>query len=553
MIDAYDLEAAEKGLISCILQDPELAATARKRLPSGRDFTYPPFAKLYDTVLAMVDANKPVDFISVTEHIRDQGIHELDKIGGPSLISDVFIFVPVTSHFDYYVAKVWERAKLKQLKTKLATIGQEVDSYGQGDEGENITAFFNRAEAEMFTLVQEVGSQQSSGTGLRTTRQSIRDWLQHMHRVIANRGRVLGLTTGIHEIDMTLHGIDDSEGEILVIAGRPGQGKTAMGVSIESHFIEQEYPGLVISAEMSENQYNTRLVLGGCPIDTSKGFTGHFTEEEEQLMAQRATKLAEAKRLICADSYITAADIRTHAQVAKRKYGIRWMLVDHLTLIKPVTAQGIKDERIGIKEVMETLQWCKKELKLGIILLVQMNRDADKSAGKPPVMSDLAGSATIEQLADHICFLYRPSYYYPWYRLPDTHKEAWIREVKPRRERSPQTWSESTEYSDEEGGFYRQDYEEDALLFFRKNRRGPTPDVHCRFRDKYTWYSPRMPVLNSQHPLDQQFKHYAIGGGAGPAPSAESETIKPRATKGTKPTPTHRKPSESLDDIFPES
>lgn len=549
MSEGYDLEAAEKGLLSCIMQDPELAAAARKRLPSGADFSYPPFAKIYDTILSMIDHNRPVDFISITERLRSEGEHTLDKVGGASLISDVFIFVPVTQHFDYYVNIVWERAKLRQLKAKLLSLERDVDAYGKGDETANITQFFNRAEAEMFTLVQEVGNQQSGTSGLRTSRQSIRDWLKHMHRVIANRGRVLGLTTGIHEIDMTLHGIDDSEGEIFVIAGRPGMGKTAAGVSIESHFIDQGFPGLVISAEMSENQYNTRLVLGGCPIDTSKGITGYFSEAEELLMAERTTKIAEANRLVCADSYITAADLRTHAQVAKRKYGIRWMLVDHLTLIKPVTNQGLDNERIGIKEVMESLQWCKKELKLGIILLVQMSRDSDKSAGKPPVMSDLAGSATIEQLADHICFLYRPAYYYPWYRLPDTHKEAWIREVTPRRERNPDQWAQTTSYSDEEGGLFRQDYEEDAIMFFRKNRRGPTPDVHVRFRGEYTWYSSRMPVLNSLHPLDQQFKHYAIGGASGPSSAASGPPVKQRQGrngKGSKQT------SSDLDEVFPD-
>lgn len=552
MNDGYDLEAAEKAVLSCLMNDPELVVAARKRLPSGADFSYPPFAKIYDTILHLADHNKPFDFIAITERLRTEGEHVLAKLGGVALVSSIVSYLPTGAYFDYYAKIVWERSKLRQLKAKLASLERDVDAYGKDDQTVDIAQFFNRAEAQMFTLVQEVGSQQSSGGGLRTTLDSMRDWLQHMHRVIANRGRVLGLTTGIHEIDMTLHGIDDAEGEILVIAGRPGQGKTAMGVSIESHFIEKGYPGLVISAEMSENQYNTRLVLGGCPIDTSKGFTGHFTEGEESLMASRVKMLSEAKRLVCADSYISAADLRTHAQVAKRKYGIRWMLVDHLTLIKPVTAQGQKDERIGIKEVMETLQWCKKELKLGIVLLVQMNRDADKSAGKPPVMSDLAGSATIEQLADHICFLYRPSYYYPWYRLPETHKEAWIREVKARRERNPEQWSEFTEYTEEEGGFYRQDYEEDALLFFRKNRRGPTPDVHVRFRDKYTWYSSRMPVLNSQHPLDQQFKHYAIGGGAGASAAASEDTshVKPRASKASK---GNRSNSETLDDIFPES
>ena len=217
------------------------------------------------------------------------------------------------------------------------------------------------------------------------------------------------------------------------------------------------------------------------------------------------------------------------------------MIIDHLTLIKPVTEAGQKEERIGIKEVMEAVQWIKKELKIVVLLLVQMNRESDRNVGKPPVMADLAGSAAIEQYADHIMFLYRPSYYVPWHRLHENHKEAWIDEIEPRRQRNPDLWATTSPYTKEDGGFHRLDYEQDAIIFVRKNRRGPTPEVHVRFQPEFTWYSTRLPCLNSTHPLDQAMGSYTIAKAKPQQPNGNTP-VKPRAT---------RSPRQSqIDDVF---
>ena len=131
----------------------------------------------------------------------------------------------------------------------------------------------------------------------------------------------------------------------------------------------------------------------------------------------------------------------------------------------------------------------------------------DREHGKAPVLADLAGSAAIEWYADHVVFIHRPPYYTPWARLKDYEQEAWKDLVQPRRQRSPQCWSDGCKY-DEDDGWARQDYEEDAILFIRKNRRGPTPEVHVRYEPEFTRYSSRMPVLNSTNPLDHQIGTY---------------------------------------------
>lgn len=171
--------------------------------------------------------------------------------------------------------------------------------------------------------------------------------------------------------------------------------------------------------------------------------------------------------------------------------------------------------------------------------MVQMDRGKDREHGKPPVLADLAGSAAIEWYADHVIFIHRPPYYVPWQKLSEDAQKAWKELVLPRRDRNPKQWSAGAKYS-EEDGWAREDYEEDAVLFIRKNRRGPTPEVHVRYESEYTRFSSRMPKLNSNDSRDHQ-----IGTWTGSSSRKTGPAAKP-AAKGAK------KAMQSLDDIFPD-
>jgi replicative DNA helicase len=335
--------------------------------------------------------------------------------------------------------------------------------------------------------------------------------VERTEQVIANRGKIMGLETGILELDQTVHGLDDAQGEIVVIAGRPGQGKTAMATTlIHNLAVERGIPGLVFSAEMSSVQLYDRIILGGGGIDTSKAITGMFSREDRDSLNTKAYHVQRAPLLISDGSAISTADIRSQVQVAKRQHGIRWIVVDHLHLIKAVSKRGMKDEREALVEVMETLQFVKKFYKLTVLLMVQLNRETDRNAGKPPVLADLSGSASIEWYADHVWMLHRDPYFYGWHTLSDEKKKGWIDAVQPRRERNPGNWSQGDKYPEEDGGWAREDYEQDAKIYVRKNRRGPTPELHVRFEDWRTWFSSRMPKLNSTDWRDWQFGSYAV-------------------------------------------
>ena len=500
-------DEAEKGVLSAMMQDPERWVLEVRGKLTPDAFYHEGNRTIYAEMLSLVDGNKPLDPVLIGEVLKGKEL--LERCGGAAGIMDIYTFVPSARNAAHYVKVVQDKWLLRQLiheSAKTVDAAQRIGEAGPVDVVEMIT----QAESRIFSLVERSAALGESREGAIIAQAGVDAWVDHLQRTIDNRGKVLGLTTGIHEIDQTLHGIDDGEGEICVIAGRPAMGKTAMAGTIASHLaVDQNVPGLIFSIEMSSNQLYTRLVLGPAGVDTSKAVTGHFSRGDHDAIATQSKKLRASPLLVCASSAVSTADLRAQVQLAKRRHGIRWIMVDHLHLVKSADYRAQADERMRLVEVMETLQYLKKEHKLGIFLLVQMNRDSDKNPGKPPVLADLAGSAAIEQYADHCIFIHREDEYVKWHRLAEDKQKAWQSQIEPRRGRSPALWSDGLKYDEESGGFARQDYEEKAMLFVRKNRRGPTPELQVRYVKEFTKFATRMPSLNSTNPLDWQMGSYS--------------------------------------------
>lgn len=503
-------EEAESGVLSCVLQEPDRLVELRGKLPPEAMY-HATKREIYEVLLAMDGAAPPVpiDPQTVTHHLREMG--KLDGVGGAAVISELFSFVPIPSHFPYFTKIVQDKWRLRQLAHACVENLHDVARFGSEAVDESVAELVSKSEARVFGVLQTVQASGEYSTGPVGAGQGVMKWVEHMTMVTENKGKIMGLTTGILELDQTLHGLDDGEGEICVIAARPGQGKTAMAVCIMDHLgVVKGVPGLVFSAEMSQNQIYSRLILGAAKIDTSKAITGMFSRGDTDEMGLQVRKVQKAPLEISDGSAITTADLRAQVQVAKRQHGIRWIVVDHLHLIKPVSDRGKADPREQLVEVMETLQFIKKYYKVVVFLMVQLNRETDRAAGKPPVLADLSGSAAIEWYADHVLMLHRDAYFAGWHSLSEEKQQAWRDVIAPRRERSPELWSDGRKYSEEDGGAARQDYEELAKVFVRKNRRGPTPEIHLRFEDWRTWFSTRMPKLNSTDPRDWQMGTYAV-------------------------------------------
>lgn len=526
-------DEAEKGVLSAVLNDPEHMPRAQSMLAPDA-FYHHGNRLIWQHLLERHAGNQPLDPVLITTALREQG--KLEEVGGAAGIAELFTFVPSATNFEHY-AKVVQENYLRRETIRI--LAQGIDSAQRLGEASRTDAavveMIGAVESRVFSLVERAQTLGESKEGALPVSAGVADWVDYMERVQASRGKVLGLSTGILELDSNLHGIDDAEGEIVLLAGRPGMGKTALAGSIVNHLaLHEGAPGLVFSIEMSSNQFYSRLILGGAGVDTSKIQTGHFSRSDKDAIAMQLRKLQKSPLYVCASAAVSTADLRAQVQYWKRKAGIRWIMVDHLHLVRSSDPRNNGDERLKLVETMETLQFLKKQHKLGVFVMVQMDRGKDRELGRAPVLADLAGSGAIEWYADHAIFIQRPSYYIPWAKLPENQQEGWKELIAPRRRRNPDQWSDGCKYTDEDG-WARQDYEEDAILYIRKNRRGPTPEVHVRYEAEFTRFSSRMPKLNSDNVLDHQI-------GTWTARTSGAPQAKP-ASKGARSVP-------SMEEVF---
>lgn len=498
---------AERGLLSCFLQSPEELLDDALSTMRPEWFYHSVNRLIYEELISFREqpGRMVMDPVTLNQHFIDKGL--IDKIGGPSTLPELLNFVPTAAHYRYYKSILQDKFLLRSLELACRETIGDIRSYE-----EDPATVITQAEARIFDVLQASQNRGQFSSGVLSAAQAVNAWLEHMHEAQKHMGKIRGLTTGLHDLDRTMWGLDDKEGEIFVIAARPGQGKTAMACGIVEHFGLSGVPTLVFSLEMSLNQILDRIILGMAGIDTGKAQTGMFSHEDSKVIATRTKELAGTNLFFDASSDLSSADLRSKLQTYKRKHGIRAVVLDRLELVSAVTKQGQENERTQLVEVMKTLQWAKKELRLGIYVLMQMSRESDRRAqGAPPVLADLQGSGSPEQFAEHVGFIIRPSYYKSWDKLSEDARKIWIEGHDKARMHNPDRWSDGSKYPgqlDLHGRmvdhYARQDYEEHALLCLRKNRRGATPDIPLRYEAEFTRFSSRTPKLFSNNVAERQ-------------------------------------------------
>jgi replicative DNA helicase len=544
----YDLagpprsDDAEKGVLSCFLQNPEELLTDAQNSMTPEWFHHAGNRMIFEELLFLNQPRSPlvpIELVSVNQHLIDRGL--MDKVGGPSTIATLLDFVPTPAHYTYYKGILQDKFLLRRLDAACRETINQIRTYE-----EDVATVVTQAEARVFDVLQASQQRGQFSTGILSAQQAVTLWMDHMQEAMRHQGQIRGLTTGLHDLDRTMWGLDDREGEIFTIAARPGQGKTALACSIVEYLGTTGVPTLVFSIEMSLNQILDRIILGGLGIDTGKAQTGMFSRGDLDQIRKRTAEIMKMPLFFDGSSDLSSADVRSKLQTMKRKHGIRAVVVDRLELISPVTKLGQENERMALVEAMKTLQWAKKELHLGIYNLMQMSRESDKKPqGAPPLLADLQGSGSPEQFSEHVGFIVRPCYYKPWEKLSPEQQQVWISGHEHVRFRNPERWSDGSKYAEDEKEkehpWAKQDYEEHAVIYLRKNRRGATPEIAMRFEPEFTRFSSRSPSLFSGNPADRQVP--------ADAPEVAPEVSRPRAPRAPLRDP--EAPS-SFDEIFPD-
>ena len=358
---------------------------------------------IFAAIGALINANKPADIITVFERLSAGS----DDCGGMPYLHSLASSVASASGVRRYAEIVRERSILRSL----AAAGDSIATMAFNPQGAPVDQLLDAAETAIFKIAEEgAGRKGDEGQSIDQLMVELIDRVNDLHENGAKE--VTGVRTGFYDIDRITAGLQP--GDLIVLAGRPSQGKTALALNIaENVSVNEDMPVLVFSLEMGGNQLALRLASSVGRIDQSRLRTGRLGDDEWGRFSEAVEKLGKCRLHVDDSAGLTAGQIRAKARRYARKAGqLGLIVIDYLQLMTMAPAAGREANLASeIGDITRSLKALSKEMRCPVILLSQLNRGVEARADKRPIMSDLRSSGAIEQDADVILFVYRDEYY----------------------------------------------------------------------------------------------------------------------------------------------
>jgi len=367
---------------------------------AGEDFYRSDHRTIFRCMADLVERNKPLDIITISEALEDVG--ELENVGGLAFISDLASSTPTASNIVAYADIVRERATVR----KLISVAHEIADSGFNPDGRDSATLIDQAESKVF----KISDDRPSTGGPDSIRPLLTKAVERIDLLFQTKGAITGISTGFREIDEITSGLQDSD--LIIIAGRPSMGKTALMMNIaESAVISGDSPVLVFSMEMPSDSLVLRMLSSLGRIDQSKIRSGQLGDDDWPRLTSAVTLLNDKPLFIDDTPALTPNEIRSRARRVAREHGkLGMILIDYIQLMQ---VSGTPENRAGeISEISRSLKALAKEFKCPVIAGSQLNRGLEQRPDKRPIMSDLRESGAIEQDADVIIAIYRDEVYH---------------------------------------------------------------------------------------------------------------------------------------------
>lgn len=395
----------EKSILSTMLQyGADFIPVAMEQGIEPAHFYQPAHAIIFDLLREIHEQGREIELVSFTQGLLDRGL--LDRVGGPSALSELYSYAPSSAHFRHHLEMVREKFVLRELIHAGNHIIKE--AFESPEDGAQI---LDQAEAKILSI-RTAGAKRNQAS----TRQAVEAVIKEMVQIIHGEADSMGIPTGFPRLDTLSQGL--KPGEVFVIAARPSMGKSALMMNIvEAVAVDQHLPALVFSMEMNAKALMRRMIFPRArisPASVSKGFKP--TNGELARIQRASQELAEAPIFIDETEGITIGELRAKARRRKRSDGLALIAVDYLQLMRSRSRQAQNSREREVAEISAGIKGLAKELEVPILLLAQLNRSPESRSGKNtpagiPRMSDLRESGSIEQDADMIGLLHRPAYY----------------------------------------------------------------------------------------------------------------------------------------------
>lgn len=384
-------DVAEQSVLGSVLLDKDAMIEVA-------EFLRPTFfykeanAVIFAAMLALFERHEPVDVVTVAAELKKMG--QLKIAGGSSYLSELLNIVPTAAHAEKYGRIISDHYVKRQLISAAARITENAFK----DEGE-ARQVLDIAEQEVFAIAQ-----------LHTKRDFIVvkdilaasfDRLDELHK---RAGGLRGVPTGFSDLDNKLAGMQESN--LIILAARPGQGKTAFTLNLSQHVTTvAKMPTAIFSLEMSKEELVDRLLVSQADIDAWRLKTGKLSDEDFTRLSDAMGQLAEAPLYIDDTPGLSIMEMRTKARRIQMEHDIKLIIVDYLQLVD--AGKKFEGRVQEVSYVSQNLKNIARELKVPVLAVSQLSRAVEARGTKVPQLADLRESGAIEQDADVVMFLYR--------------------------------------------------------------------------------------------------------------------------------------------------
>ncbi|MFO0694909.1 MAG: replicative DNA helicase [Polyangiales bacterium] len=392
---------AERAVLGGALLENDAINTVLEIL-SPEDFYSEANGRIYEAMLSLFRRSQPVDHVTLREELVHTG--KLAIVGGDEYLLSLTNTIPTVANIEAHAKIVREKSVVRRLITAC----HEIAASGYGEYGE-VEQFLDHAESTVFNVAKE-----RAKNPYEHVRDVVMRAFEQIQKTAERGGTITGLPTGFLKVDEMTAGMHP--GDLIIIAGRPGMGKTsfAMNVAVNACMTKTDgkySPVAVFSLEMPKEQLVQRMLSSEGRVDSSRLRKGQLVRDDWPKLAQAAGALAEMPIFIDDTPAISLIELRSKARRIRAEHGLSLIVIDYLQLMRSGSRNDSREQEIS--EISRNLKALAKELSLPIIALSQLNRSVETRAGKDkrPQLSDLRESGAIEQDADTIWFVYRDEVY----------------------------------------------------------------------------------------------------------------------------------------------
>ncbi len=443
------------GVLGCALLEPNqcIGECIEKLKDDGHEAFYDlRHQTIYEALATMFNSREPVDIITLQQRLKDKQL--LEQVGGIAYLAQLQDAVPSAANLSYYLDIVQEKFLLRRMIATCSDVVGRVYDY----EGE-VDALLDEVEKEILRI-----NESRAQTTIVGVKELVNKAVTSIENFFSRKGVLSGLATGFADLDRMTDGLHG--GEMIVIAARPSMGKTSLAMNIaESIVLEQGLPVGVFSLEMSSESLVMRMLCSIARVNLRSIREGFMSEADFPKLTSAAGRLARAPLFIDDTAGLSILQLRARARRMHQQHGVKLFVIDYLQLLHSTARRSQENRQQEIADISSGIKALAKELKVPVIVLAQLNRDIEKDKSRKPRLSDLRESGSIEQDADLVGLLYKPS------------------------------------SGDDEDGASAE--EADGLpvnLLIAKQRNGPTGDVNLTFLKSYTRFESAAKVSDEDMP-----------------------------------------------------